>query len=319
MPQRSHSARRKELSPAPVRPAGQDGVPPSGVADQGAGIRRSGTAAPPDRAFNSLQQGASWTAASPEIVRGPVPERVTLDPLHHDAGHDPGQWSRCLAEPGTFARCSHGAAPTHPLPAEEVVGRDRSALVPRRAAGGFPTRKTFDDWGPHRVFDPAAHPDSAALPGMAPPPREPDRLCTLRHRQYLPVRGAGSASRRTGAEGGLVRPRRPRRAAPTPCRRHRYQGHRQGTARRLGRRGRFGLLPVAHRPAEGFCRWDDAAHEKRSIASNLPPPVRRADVQNPGHRRRRPAAAPHPGLPNQRRFRPAHPSPSRSEVSPLTS
>lgn len=45
--------------------------------------------APPDRVFNSPQQSASWTAASAEIVKGLVPERVTLDPLHHDAGHDP--------------------------------------------------------------------------------------------------------------------------------------------------------------------------------------------------------------------------------------
>lgn len=65
-----------------------DGVPPGGVADQGAGIRRSGMATPPERRFNSPQQGASWTAASAEIARGLVPERVTLDPLHHGAGRD---------------------------------------------------------------------------------------------------------------------------------------------------------------------------------------------------------------------------------------
>jgi hypothetical protein len=73
----------------------EDGVPPGGVADQGTGIRRSGTVAPRDQGFNSPQQGASWAAASVEIVRGLIPERVTLDPLHHDAGHD-------LAEPSMF-------------------------------------------------------------------------------------------------------------------------------------------------------------------------------------------------------------------------
>jgi hypothetical protein len=45
--------------------------------------------APPDRVFNSPQQGASWAAASMEIVRSLVPEGATLDPLHHVAGHDP--------------------------------------------------------------------------------------------------------------------------------------------------------------------------------------------------------------------------------------
>lgn len=63
------------------------GVPLRGVADQGAGIRRSGAAAPPGRGFKSPQQGASWTTASAKTVRGVAPEHVTLDPLHHDAGH----------------------------------------------------------------------------------------------------------------------------------------------------------------------------------------------------------------------------------------
>jgi hypothetical protein len=46
--------------------------------------------APPDRAFDSPQQDASWKAPSTEIGRGLRPERTTLDPLHHDAGHDHG-------------------------------------------------------------------------------------------------------------------------------------------------------------------------------------------------------------------------------------
>jgi DNA replication protein DnaC len=32
--------------------------------------------------------------------------------------------------------------------AEEVSGRDRSALATRRAAAGFPTGKTFEAWQP---------------------------------------------------------------------------------------------------------------------------------------------------------------------------
>jgi hypothetical protein len=54
----------------------RDGVPPSGVGDQGAGIRRWGTVAQSGRVFNSPQQGASWTPASAEIVRSLVAERV---------------------------------------------------------------------------------------------------------------------------------------------------------------------------------------------------------------------------------------------------
>jgi hypothetical protein len=58
--------------------AGRDDVPPSGVADQRSGIRRSGTVAPPRPCGHSPQQGASWTAASAEIVSGLVPEPQRL-------------------------------------------------------------------------------------------------------------------------------------------------------------------------------------------------------------------------------------------------
>lgn len=56
----------------------------------------------PDQVLNSPQQGASWTAAPPKIVRDLVPERATLDPLHHDTGHDP--WVLChVREDDTIA------------------------------------------------------------------------------------------------------------------------------------------------------------------------------------------------------------------------
>lgn len=51
-----------------------DGVPPSGVADQVAGIRRSAAVAPCDRALNYPQQGSSWTADSAKITSILVPE-----------------------------------------------------------------------------------------------------------------------------------------------------------------------------------------------------------------------------------------------------
>ncbi len=39
--------------------------------------------------------------------------------------------------------------------AEEVAGRERSALATRRAAAGFPTGKTFDAWQPDASSIPA--------------------------------------------------------------------------------------------------------------------------------------------------------------------
>ena len=72
----------------PPHPHHADGVPPGGVADQGTGIRRSGTVAPPDRVFNPPQRDASRADACTEIVMGLVPERAALDPLHHVVGHD---------------------------------------------------------------------------------------------------------------------------------------------------------------------------------------------------------------------------------------
>ena len=42
------------------------------------------------------------------------------------------------------------------LLAEEVAGRERSALATRRAAAGFPTGKTFDAWNPDASSIPTA-------------------------------------------------------------------------------------------------------------------------------------------------------------------
>lgn len=84
--------------------------------------------APPDRVFNSLQLGAWWTAASAEIVSGLVPERVILDPLHHDAGHHPFlpylSWTKIVRHYPVTAR--HHRM-TLPLPSTGVI-----AAVPKR-------------------------------------------------------------------------------------------------------------------------------------------------------------------------------------------
>ncbi|CAL9673913.1 hypothetical protein SUDANB15_07616 (plasmid) [Streptomyces sp. enrichment culture] len=80
-----------EMAAATIRTIfAQDGVPPGGVGDQGAEIRRPGTVAPPSRGLTPPHQQASWAAVSTEIAMGLVPERVALDPLHHVVGHDPG-------------------------------------------------------------------------------------------------------------------------------------------------------------------------------------------------------------------------------------
>ena len=82
------------------------------------------------------------------------------------------------------------------LLAEEVTGRDRSALATRRLRAGFPTGKTFAAWDPALSSVPA-HPGCAAHPGMDPPPGKPGDLRAIRHRQDVPARGPRAASRRS--------------------------------------------------------------------------------------------------------------------------
>lgn len=74
----------------------------------------------------------------------------------------------------------------------------------------------------------------------------------------------------------------------------------------------IGLLPVGADAAEGLYRLVDAAYEKRSIAlsSNLHPAGIDELMPN-GHRHRRPAPAPRPHLPNQRRERASYPGHGR--------
>ena len=80
----------------------------------------------------------------------------------------------------------------------------------------------------------------------------------------------------------------------------------------------IGLLPVAPDAAEGLYRLVEAAYEKRSIgiSSNLHPDRSTSSCPNPGHRHRRPVAAPRPRLPNQRRQRPTHTSTRRERSHP---
>ena len=98
------------------------------------------------------------------------------------------------------------------LLAEEVAGRDRSALATRRAAAGFPTGKTFDVWDPERVQHPRATQTGAAHPGMDPPPREPGGLRAIRHRQDVPARSPRPARRQAGLHVAWLQPGGPRRS-----------------------------------------------------------------------------------------------------------
>lgn len=157
--------------------------------------------------------------------------------------------------------------------AEEVAGRERSALATRRAAAGFLTGKTFDAWQPEASSIPAPT-QQAPAPGMGPPSGKPRRVRAVGDREDVPTGGTRSPSRRGRVEGRLVHPGRPRGpAAPPSCRRHGVQGHRPCAARRSRCRRRH--RPVAGRPGcrRGLYRLVDAAYEKRSVAisSNLHP------------------------------------------------
>ena len=66
---------------------------------------------------------------------------------------------------------------------EELAGRRASSIRARRKAAGFPTGKTFDASDETVRLDPGADPAGAAHPRMAPPPREPRRVRTIRHTQ----------------------------------------------------------------------------------------------------------------------------------------
>lgn len=144
--------------------------------------------------------------------------------------------------------------------AEEVAGRERSALATRRAAAGFPTGKTFDAWLP----------EISSLP--APTQQALRTLEWVHRRENLVVCGPsgtgktfllealGQQAVEAGAQGRLVPPGRPRRPATSPPRRrHRHENHRRILRADLVIVDDIGLLPVAADAAEGLHRLVDAA------------------------------------------------------------
>ena len=161
------------------------------------------------------------------------------------------------------------------LLAEEVAGRDRSALATRRARAAFPTGKTFDAWDERLSSIPA--PTQAALRTLEWIGRHENLVVcgpSGTGKTFL-LEALGQAAVEAGKHvawftleqlGVLVR-------AP-PRRRLGHQGHQPGScAPTWSWSTTSGCCPVGPDAAEGLYRLVDAAYEKRSVAvsSNLHP------------------------------------------------
>jgi DNA replication protein DnaC len=160
------------------------------------------------------------------------------------------------------------------LLAEEVAGRDRSALATRRAEAGFPTGKTFDVWDP-------------AISSIPAPTQQALRTLEWVHRrENLVVCGPSGTGKTFLLEAlGQQAVQTGMRVAwftleqlGVLLRRHRADDTVTKALTRVLRADLvvvddIGLLPVATDAAEGLYRLVDAAYEKRSIAlsSNLHP------------------------------------------------
>ncbi len=208
------------------------------------------------------------------------------------------------------------------LLAEEVAGRDRSSLATRRARAAFPTGKTFDAWDERLSSVPA--PTQAALRTLEWIGRHENLVVcgpSGTGKTFM-LEALGQAAVAAGKNvawftleqlGALVR-------------RHRADDSVTKAIARILRADLvvvddIGLLPVGPDAAEGLYRLVDAAYERRSVAvsSNLHPGwIRRADAQDPGNRHRRPAHAPRPPLPDQRRQHPPHPVECQKSAWPVS-
>ncbi len=160
------------------------------------------------------------------------------------------------------------------LLAEEVAGRERSALATRRAAAGFPTGKTFDVWDPSASSIPA--PTQQAL----------RTLEWVHRRENLVVCGPSGTGKtfllealgQQAVDAGLHVAWLRLEDLGAMLRRHRADDTVAKAITRLLKAelvivDDIGLLPVATDAAEGLYRLIDAAYEKRSVAisSNLHP------------------------------------------------
>ncbi|MDQ3575069.1 MAG: ATP-binding protein [Actinomycetota bacterium] len=162
----------------------------------------------------------------------------------------------------------------HALLAEEVAGRQRSAMASRRAAAGFPTGKTFEAWDPALNSIPA--PTQSAL----------RTLEWVGRRENLIVGGPSGTGKTMFLEAlGQAAVNAGRRVAwfsleslGVLLRRHRPDDSLTRAMPRVLRADLvvvddIGLLPVSPDAAEGLYRLVDAAYERRSVAlsSNLHP------------------------------------------------
>jgi DNA replication protein DnaC len=160
------------------------------------------------------------------------------------------------------------------LLAEEVTGRDRSALTTRRARAGFPTGKTFDAWDPQACSIPA--PTQQAL----------RTLEWVARRENLVVCGPSGTGKtfllealgQQAVQAGLHVAWFTLESLGVLVRRHRADDTVTKAITRILRADLvvvddIGLLPVGPDAAEGLYRLVDTAYEKRSIAisSNLHP------------------------------------------------
>jgi len=160
------------------------------------------------------------------------------------------------------------------LLAEEVAGRDRSALATRRARAAFPTGKTFDAW------------DEALSSIPAPTQQALRTLEWVHRRENLVVCGPSGTGKtfllealgQQAVEAGLKVAWFTLEDLGVLLRRHRADDTVSKAIARVLRADLavvddIGLLPVAQDAAEGLYRLVDAAYEKRSVAvsSNLHP------------------------------------------------
>jgi DNA replication protein DnaC len=160
------------------------------------------------------------------------------------------------------------------LLAEEVAGRDRSALATRRARAAFPTGKTFDAWDEHLSSVPA--PTQHAL----------RTLEWIGRHENLVVCGPSGTGKtfllealgQTAVEAGKHVAWFTLENLGVLIRAHRADDSVTKAITRILRADMvvvddIGLLPVGPDAAEGLYRLVDAAYERRSIAisSNLHP------------------------------------------------
>src|SRR5690606_4548849 len=140
---------RPVLDPGPPRPSTADGRAPGQrglLADPG--HQRLGTARPAFRYGHRRGDRMKTTSTAPPL---PADLEELLRRLR------PPHIRRHAPEVGATAKAQRWE-PTEVLKAlfaEEVAGRERSALATRRAAAGFPTGKTFDAWQPEVSSIPA--------------------------------------------------------------------------------------------------------------------------------------------------------------------